>query len=105
MIESVRQALQHANDSILSIPENLRQQLSALENLRQQIDTPLEVLPVTLRANEAWLRSTVKQRLFAKMDLTEPLTEKSVSQVLANYTNAQNNLILQGTVEQSLATV
>jgi len=89
-LERARQELHHRNGTTLSM----------LESLRKQLRTDSKTLPKSLWENENWMRSVVEQRLFAKIDLVHSLTEDSLPQLHDNY--EQNNLILQGVIEQSL---
>jgi tetratricopeptide (TPR) repeat protein len=74
--------------------------LSIVESLRKQLRTDIKTLPRSLWENEIWVRSAVTQKLFAKIDLEQPLKEDVLPQLHDNC--GENNLILQGVTEQSL---
>jgi len=93
ILEDARQEFLHANGRVLSV----------LESLRKYLGTDVEALPVALRRNEEWVRSTVRRRLFAEIDLAHPFTEDILPLVKRNH--AEGNLILQGVMEQSLTKI
>ncbi|MFH1860961.1 MAG: tetratricopeptide repeat protein [bacterium] len=93
-LENARQELFHTNETTLSIMEAVRKQV---------VTDNIDMLPITLQENEKWIRFTVEKRLFTGIDLKDPFTEDILPTVLENH--VQNNLILQGIVEQSLVNI
>ena len=91
MLANVSAELCHVNGTLLPL----------LDMLRRQMRADLEALPIVLRENEKWLRSTAERRLFTDIDLSGQFTEEVVQTVSENA--AKSDLTLRGTLEQSLA--
>ncbi len=71
------------------------------EQLRKRILKKSASLPVSLRKNEEWVRSTIKQGLFKGIDISHPITGKSFDTVEKNF--QKNQIMLKHTVEQSVS--
>mgnify|MGYP001559011150 FL=1 len=77
--------------------------IKALDNLRKQVARDTNQLPVSLRGNEKWAVSLVKQSLFGNINLGEPLTEDNLSPIIDNYKRHEN--LLKGIVEQCVSAI
>jgi hypothetical protein len=77
--------------------------IKALDDLRKQVARDTNQLPVSLRGNEKWAVSLVKQSLFGNINLGEPLTEDSLSPIIDNYKRHEH--LLKGIVEQCVSAI
>ncbi|MBF8275865.1 MAG: hypothetical protein HW390_938 [Candidatus Brocadiaceae bacterium] len=77
--------------------------VTALDDLRRQLAKNTNQLPATLRENERWAVSLVKQSLFGNINLGESLTEDSIPPIIANYKRHEH--LLKGIVEQCVSAI
>ena len=77
--------------------------LNALDILKKQLTKDTNQLPASLRENEKWAVSLVKQSLFRNINLGETLTEDNLPPIIDNYKRHENTL--RGIVEQCVSAI
>ncbi|UCH93997.1 MAG: tetratricopeptide repeat protein [Candidatus Aminicenantes bacterium] len=92
--------LDHALCALGNLKDTNGNALKELEKLRKQLSKDTQRLPVSLQKNEEWVKQTIRDSIFAGIDLKDTLSSKSLETINENL--KEKEIRLRDTVNQCI---